>query len=176
MAGLVRHDCRDTMLWIAVISRWVHVGTAIVLVGGLVFLRFVLGPAASQLPDDAHAMLKERVLAKWKKFVHAGIALFLLTGFFNYLVIAAPGHKGDKIYHMLMGIKILLALVVFVLSSALVGRSKAFEGIRAKARIWQGAILVIAALIIAISGFVKVALPGKPGGAPLAQSPSMIGD
>ena len=63
--------------WLAVASRWIHVGTAIVLVGGLVFLRFVLGPAAAQLPEEAHSKLKELVLAKWKKFIHGGIALFL---------------------------------------------------------------------------------------------------
>ena len=144
--------------WIAIASRWIHVGTAVVLVGGLVFLRFVLGPAAAQLPDEAHAKLKELVSARWKKFIHGGIALFLLSGFYNYLVIQAPLHKGDKLYHALMGTKILLALAVFYLSSALIGRSKAFAGMRTNPKLWQGIIIVLAAVIIGISGFVKVAL------------------
>jgi uncharacterized membrane protein len=146
------------MLWLVVASRWVHIGTAIVLVGGLVFLRFVLSPAAAQLPDESHAKLKELVMSTWKKFIHGGIALFLLSGLYNYLVVQAPLHKGDKLYHALMGTKILLALVVFFLSSALVGRSKAFAGMRANPRLWQGVIIGLAALIIGISGFVKVAL------------------
>jgi hypothetical protein len=146
---------------VALLSRWIHIGTAIVLVGGLVFLRFVLSPAAAQLPDEAHARLKELVLATWKKFIHAGIGLFLLSGFYNYLVVQAPLHKGDKLYHALMGTKILLALGVFFLSSALVGRSKAFAGMRSNARLWQGVIVALAALIIGISGFAKVALKGK---------------
>lgn len=151
------------MLWLVVASRWAHIGTAIVLVGGLVFLRFVLGPAAAQLPEDSHAKLKELVMAKWKKFVHAGIALFLLSGFYNYLVVQAPLHKKDPLYHALIGTKILLALVVFFLASALVGRSKAFAGMRANPRLWQGVIIVLATLIIGISGFVKVALkPTSP--------------
>lgn len=145
-----------------VISRWTHIGTAIVLVGGLVFLRFVLAPAAAQLPDEAHAKLKELVLNTWKKFVHAGIALFLLSGFYNYLVVQAPSHKGDKLYHALMGTKILLALIVFFLSSALVGRSKAFAAMRSNPKLWQGVIVVLAAVIIGISGFAKVALKGNP--------------
>ena len=144
--------------WIAITSRWIHVGTAVVLVGGLVFLRFVLGPAAAQLPEEAHAKLKGLVLAKWKKFIHGGIALFVLSGFYNYLVIQAPLHKGDKLYHALMGTKILLALAVFFLSSALIGRSKAFAGMRTNPKLWQGIIIALAALIIGISGFVKVAL------------------
>ena len=148
--------------WIAVASRWMHIGTAVVLVGGLVFMRFVLAPAAAQLTDDAHAKLRELVLAKWKKFIHGGIALFLISGFYNYLVVQAPLHKGDKLYHALMGTKILLALVVFFLSSALIGRSKAFVGMRTNPKLWQGVIISLAAIIIAISGFAKVALKGKP--------------
>jgi uncharacterized membrane protein len=146
--------------WIAIASRWIHVGTAVVLVGGLVFLRFVLGPAAAQLPEEAHAKLKELVLARWKKFVHVGIVLFLVSGLYNFVVIGIPSHRGaDKgLYHGLMGTKILLALVVFFLSSALIGRSKAFAGMRANPKLWQGIIIALAALIIGISGFAKVAL------------------
>lgn len=161
------------MPWLDVLSRWVHVGSAIVLVGGLVFLRFVLTPAVTQLSDEAHAQLKGLVLTSWKKFVHVGIALFLASGFYNYLIVLAPQHRGDKLYHALMGTKILLALVVFLLSSALVGRSKVFERMRANSKFWQGAIIVLASLIVGISGFAKVAL--KPT-TPAAAAPAMIGD
>jgi uncharacterized membrane protein len=148
------------MLWIAIVSRWVHIGSAIVLVGGLVFLRFVLGPAAKQLPDDAHETLKALVLGKWKMVVHAGFGLFWISGLYNYLVVMRPLHSGDKIYHMLLGIKILLALIVTFLSIFLVGRSKVSAGMRANPQQWQGIILLLAALIIGISGYAKVALKG----------------
>jgi uncharacterized membrane protein len=145
-----------TMLWVAIVSRWIHIITAIVLVGGSIFLRFVLGPAAAQLPDESHAKLKELVLGTWKKFVHGGIAFFLISGFYNYLAVQGPQHKGDKLYHALMGIKILLALAVFLIASGLVGRSKAFAAMRAKAKLWQGIMIALAILIIGISGFLKV--------------------
>ena len=41
------------------ISRFVHIGTAIVLVGGSVFTLMVLMPAAKKLPDEPHAQLAE---------------------------------------------------------------------------------------------------------------------
>lgn len=149
------------MLWLAIASRWIHVGTAVVLVGGLVFMRFVLGPAAAQLPDDAHAKLKELVMGTWKKFVHAGILLFIASGFFNYYVAIESGiHKGEKLYHPLIGTKILLAVGIFFLASVLVGRSKSFEGMRANAKFWQGVMIAMAVVVIAISGYAKVALKG----------------
>ena len=144
---------------IQILSRWFHIGTVIILVGGTFFIRFILSPAASQLPDAEHAKLKELVMKKWKKFVHAGIGLLLLTGFYNFFV-ALPHHKGDKQYHMLLGIKILIAFVIFFFASALVGRSKSFDAMRQNAKTWQLVILVLAAVIIGISGYVKIALPG----------------
>ena len=115
-------------LWLSVLSRWTHVGTAIVILGGSVFLRFVLSPAASQLPEAEHQALRQNVMARWKRFVHAGIALFLISGFYNYIQ-AMPNHKGDGLYHALIGTKILLALVVFTLASGLVGRSALFASL-----------------------------------------------
>ncbi len=157
------------MDWLAIISRWTHVGTAIVLVGGTVFLRFVYTPAAAQLPDDARTSLLSHVLNVWKKFIHVGIMLFLASGFYNYLAVALPSHKGDKLYHPLIGTKILLAMGMFFVASALVGRSAKFEGMRRNSKFWQNIILLLAAIIIGISGFAKVALKGTPPAAPRTQ-------
>jgi uncharacterized membrane protein len=140
------------------LTRMLHVGTAIVVVGGTFFVRFVLLPAAAQnLADDAHAHLRSAVMATWKKIVHTGIAVFLLTGGINYYrVIALGTHKGDGLYHALMGTKIILALVIFFIASALVGRSPAFDGMRRRAPRWLVVNLLLAALIVAASGFLKV--------------------
>ena len=56
----------------------------------------------------------------------------------------------------MLGTKIILAFVVFFLSSALVGRSSAFEWMRSNIKTWLLVTISLAALIIAISGFVKV--------------------
>ena len=141
---------------ITVFSRWIHVGTTIVLIGGSVFLRFVLTPAAASLPEPEHRALRERVIGTWKRFVHVGILLLLLTGFYNYLVIARPQHDGDALYHALMGTKILLALVVFFIASALVGKSKGLQKIRDNRNTWLLAAILLAAVIVAIAGFLKV--------------------
>ncbi len=148
---------------LSLLSRWTHIGTAIVLVGGTCFLRFVLAPAAAQLPDVEHQKVKELVMKTWKKFVHAGITLFLASGFYNYLVVQAPNHKGDKLYHALMGTKILLALGIFFFASALVGRSKSFEGMRKNAKLWQLVIIILAAIIVGISGYLKMTGPKLVG-------------
>lgn len=141
--------------WLSVLSRWVHVGTAIVILGGSAFMRFVLMPAAHELPDSEHQALRLRVQSRWKRFVHAGIALFLISGFYNYFQ-AMPLHKGDGLYHALLGIKMLLAFAVFGLASGLVGKSKLFEPIRANSARWLLVTIILASLVVLISGYVKV--------------------
>lgn len=145
----------DSQLLVDTVSRVVHVGTAIALVGGTVFMRFVLHPAAKELSDAEHDKLRAGVIARWKRFVHAGILLFVVSGFYNYFR-QMPNHKGDGLYHMLVGTKMLLGFVVFFLASALVGRSKAFEAMRQQRAKWLSIIVLLAFVIVAISGFVKV--------------------
>jgi len=140
---------------IQVISRIVHVATAIVLVGGSVFMRFALMPAAAGLGDAEHEGLRERLMGRWRRFVHGGIALLLASGLYNYVVVMMPLHEGDGRYHMLVGIKLLLVLVLFFLASALVGRSSALQGLRDKARTTLSVMILLAAVIVAISGYLK---------------------
>ena len=145
----------DTQLTLDVIFRFVHVATAITLVGGSVFMLMVLTPAAKQISDEEHQKLATEIGRSWKRFVHIGVVLFLLSGFYNFSRIA-PMHKGDALYHALVGIKILLALGVFFIASVLVGRSPAFEGMRQNRPKWLKIIVILATVIVGISGFVKV--------------------
>ena len=140
----------DPSFLVAVVSRWVHVGTAVVLIGGLTALRFVVTPV---LAGNTAAL--EAIRQRWKKFVHAGIALFLISGFVNYF-LAMPTHKGDGLYHGLIGTKIILALIAFFFASALVGRSAGTQKFRDQSAKWKTVVLVLAAVMIAMSGFVKV--------------------
>lgn len=143
-------------MWlIDVLSRIVHVATAITLVGGSVFTLWVLLPSAKQLSDEAHETLRSAVMGRWKYFVHGGIVLFLVTGFYNY-IRAMADHQDDGLYHALIGTKILLSLGVFFLAAAMVGKSPKLEPIRQSRAKWLRVLVLLAAVIVAIAGFVKV--------------------
>lgn len=162
-------------------SRLLHVLFAVLLLGGAMFTRFVLMPAAAELPDDQHALLKDRLAARWRKLVGMGIGVLLLTGFYNYLVVTRPLHSGDKLYHMLMGIKILLAFVLFTLASGLAGRSKAFEFLRRNAATWLLVVILLGTVVTGIGSFLKVRkfTPTTENAAVEARSsaaPGMMGD
>lgn len=148
-------------LVLQLIFRWIHIGSAITVVGGTVFMLFVLLPAAKEILDEEHLKLRAAVLKRWKWFVHFGIALFLVSGLYNYIKVMAPLHKGDGLYHALMGVKMLLAMGVFGLAEVLVGRSKLAEKLRQNASKFLTINLVLAAIIVMLSGFLRT-LPAKP--------------
>lgn len=152
------HLAMDDLFPVNVLSRFLHVAVAIVLVGGTVFMRFILMPAAKEMPEAEHDQLRQRLLARWKRVVHGGIAVLFLSGLYNYIQ-QRPIHKGDSLYHALLGTKFLLAIVVFFIASALVGRSKTFETLRQNRAKWMGVVVLLSALIVGISGFVKVRGP-----------------
>jgi uncharacterized membrane protein len=154
---------------LALIFRWLHIGPAIVLVGGTTFMLFVLLPAAKVLPDDEHLKLRAEVIRRWKLFVHVGVGLFLISGFYNYLVVQRPLHKGDGLYHAFMGIKILMAMGVFALAEIMVGRSKLAEKFRQNAPKYLAINLTLAVAIVLLSGFLKTRIvPEKTISQPVA--------
>lgn len=149
-------------LILPLVMRWMHILAAIIAVGGAIYIRFVLMPSAQETLDDAtHAKLRAAVTRRWMRFVHTCILLFLISGLYNYLVIQAPAHKGQSTYHMLFGIKFLLALVVFALAIALTSLKPWSEKLRANARFWLGLLVALAIAVVGVSGYMRLIPPAS---------------
>lgn len=148
----------DLLFILDVISRVTHVGTAIALIGGSLFIAAVLLPSLQRASETEATAIRTSIHGRWRWFVHIGILLFLLSGFYNYFR-AIPQHDDDGIYHMLLGIKMLLALIVFFLAAALVGRSAALQRFRDRRATTLKILLTLAAIIVVISGYVKIRGP-----------------
>lgn len=142
-----------------VLFRWIHIGSVIVLVGGTVFARFVLLPAAETLSAETHDALRGRVIGRWKFFVHTLIVLLLVSGFYALIVRV---RSTIPLWHALIGVKILLALFLFFIASVLVGRSKGLEKIREQRKTWMAVIVAVAALVVMISGVLRYLPPKAP--------------
>lgn len=138
-----------------IVSRWFHLGAVIVAVGGTVFVRLILHDMLRRhLPDRERETLMAAVIARWSKVLHACIGLILVTGIYNAVVMLGR-HPGQPLYHSLFGIKVLLALGLFFLASAILGRSKAFAGLKQNRPRWMLVNIVLAAIIVLISNVLK---------------------
>lgn len=142
---------------VPLVMRWTHILAAIVMLGGGVFLRFVLLPAAEETLDaDTHARLRAAVRGRWMKWVSALILLFLLSGFYNYLFVTRFAHQGNPQYHMLFGIKFLLSMVVFFLAMVLVGRSGLAQRLQANNRVWLAVLVVLGGAVVLLGGYMRL--------------------
>src|SRR5438094_490555 len=105
------------MFWLSVVMRWLHVVAAVIAVGGTIGMRFVVLPALERVPNSDEIAAALRL--PFKRLIHSAIGLLLLTGFYNYMVVAVPAVRKQGLgssYHPLMGIKIILSLVLFTIA------------------------------------------------------------
>jgi uncharacterized membrane protein len=75
----------DSMYWIMLVSRILHILGAIILVGGLFYIRFVLSPVDTPPGTGPVDQLFGGRRATWAKWVGIATALLLITGFWNYI-------------------------------------------------------------------------------------------
>jgi uncharacterized membrane protein len=166
-----------------ILMRWTHILSACIALGGPFFIRFALLPAASAiLDDDTHNALRQRLNAAWRPIVYLVITLFLISGTYNFTTIILGWGTGNPwplgqykaAYQALFGLKVMLALWVFFLASALAGRSKAFAFMRSNARLWLTVLIVSLLVIIMISNSLRAirdkTAPGQPVPADSAHS------
>ena len=139
------------------VSRWLHVLGAIFMLGGAFYLRAVLMPAAaSSLDDEAHANLRAGVRKQWAKYLHVLIVILLVTGLYNFLAVTRFGHDENPSYHMLFGIKFLLAIAVFGLASMLAGKKSISQKLQQNAGLWLGITILMGVAIVMIAGYMKM--------------------
>lgn len=139
----------------ALLMRWLHVLGAVALLGGGIFVRLVLIPSAGVLSAETSTQFSAALRSRWSKVVMIAITLLLVSGFYNYLVIAIPAHKGQGPYHMVMGMKIILAFVVFFLASLLAGKTGLAQKLQANAGLWTAVTVALGILIVLMGGFLK---------------------
>ena len=140
---------------LALVLRWMHIVPAVVAGGATVFARIALIPALSTLPDAERLRVKDSIDRRWRVVVMACVTLLFVSGIANFVLYQAPVHKGQSLYHALFGVKFVAAMIVFVLASALSGRSGAFAPIRANSRFWTGVAATLVLVILLISGVLR---------------------
>ena len=145
--------------FVGILLRWMHIFAAIALFGGLIYQRVVLWPAAASLPDDIRRGLWERSRSCWARIVMISAFFLLVSGLINFILTMKLFKAADvvmpRFYHPLFGIKFLLALAIFFLASMLAGRSQGTQKFRDHAARWLTVSLVLATLVVAISGILR---------------------
>jgi putative copper export protein len=141
--------------WVQLLLRWLHILPAVIAGGASLYAAIALIPTLGELPPDVRSSLRERVAARWGPVVSICVALLLASGLANFLLFQSKLHHGQPVYHGFFGMKFLAALGVFFISSALVGRAPALQGMRDRAAFWARINALLVVVIVLISGVLK---------------------
>lgn len=138
----------------AALAQWLHLGAAVVAVGGVLYVRAVLGPSLRVLPAEERAQVLRAAGRRFHPILWGAIAVLLVTGLYN-VVVAADAQAANPIYWRLLGIKILLAVALFGLALAVTLPVTAFAWLARRRPEVLLVNLVLAAAILYLSALLR---------------------
>ena len=94
------------------LMRWLHITSVATLIGGSLYAWLVWTRSANALPSDVRESLGESTGLYFRPLVISAITALVISGLYNLLT----GPVRPKLYHILLGIKLLLALHVFTVA------------------------------------------------------------
>jgi uncharacterized membrane protein len=97
-------------------SRWLHVVSACLVIGGVFFIRFILPPALKLLDDALARSVLLAARRTFKMLVHSAILLLLLTGIYNSWLAWDKYNLDKAVLHALWGTHVLLAAFAITIS------------------------------------------------------------
>lgn len=95
-----------------VLMRWLHIASVATLIGGMIFGRVVMAHAADGLSPDARESFMDKAATFYRPLAFTAMGALLVSGTYN--ILSNLGHT--PLYHMLLGIKLLLVMHVFAVA------------------------------------------------------------
>ena len=133
--------------------QWMHVTAAVIVVGGMAFLLFILMPSLGALDPEHRDLLAKQVMDRFRWIIWSAIIVLLVSGLYSirqYYWEMAWGKSWA-----LLAVKIVLALFVFVVALALTLPFKLFDRVRARRQVWLSIAVGLAGAIIFISAYLR---------------------
>ncbi len=162
----------DFEAFLVILSRWVHIVTACISLGGVFFIRIIvpIGLKSIESPEQRTAtFLKMRRV--FKMVIHTAIVLFLASGIYNTTRNWHAYAQDRAVMHALWGTHMLLALVVFSIALyVLAGKEPP-----ANHKTLTLVNLILLLIIIALASTLKTVrerLTTRPVGAMLTEAPA----
>lgn len=95
-----------------VFMRWVHILSIIMLLGGLIYRRFVLFPSTENLPEEERNQIANATAKRFRPWVVLSVLAIFVSG--TYSLFAKS--NVPPYYPLLFAVKLLLVLHVFTVS------------------------------------------------------------
>lgn len=135
------------------VMQWIHLAAAVVGVGGIAFLVFLLIPASRGLLPEQRELLMKKVLRRFRLVSWSVIVLLTGSGLYNvraYYWELAWGRAWQ-----MLTVKIVLALLVFAVSLSLTLPFPVFARVRERREQWLATAFALAMVVVLISAYLR---------------------
>ena len=126
-----------------IIITTLHVLSAILAVGGVAFLRFVVIPTAASLPESERGPFMGKIQKRFVPILHGSFLILILTGLHHITRLVRSG----LVIPGSLVVKIILALVIIFVGVALT-IPRGFEGMKAQRKMWLLLNLILALIVV----------------------------
>lgn len=136
----------------AAFMQWLHIGSVLVALGGVIFVRLFLIPSLKTLDRAQAPVLLGKISSQFNKILWTCIGFILISGVYN---IASTSPPFSRWYTFVLSLKILLALVLFTISFALTLPVSAFLEIQRNRPKWLLVNIALGTIIIFLSAYLR---------------------
>lgn len=141
--------------WVGTLIHWLHLSSVIAVLGGAIYVRFVVTPSASKLPGVAQEEFERQVRKRAIPVIHGGLLVLLISGFANIARVMGEGGR-PPIYTWLLLVKIVLGVVVIALAGLLTVRAEGMESLNRHRGLWMLFNIVLGLIVVAISAYIRL--------------------
>jgi len=142
-----------------VLMRWLHVGSAALVVGGLALIVLSAGPARSLIDNPAAIEVIRRIERRYRWVLAAAALGLIISGVYQWVIFGQVYHELGAKALGLLSVKILLATTLFALLWAFQVESM----VHPKARAWRLVNLSLAVLVVMVAGVLRYMRLGDIG-------------
>ncbi len=145
-----------------VLMRWIHIGSAALLVGGMALIVISAGPVRS-LIDNADAVLVIRKIEiRFRWAMAAAVLGLIISGVFQWVIFGQAYQELGGLALGVLSVKVLLATMLFALLWAFQVESM----VHPTARLWRIMNLSLAVAIVLLAGVLRYMRLGDVVGMP----------
>jgi len=142
------------------VFRWVHIVAVVTGIGGAFAMRYVFLPAVAEEEESRRVAIQRRARRSLAVIVPTAIGLLVVSGIVNLVRAFTVPPTPPMAYQIVLGVKLLLALALFVFALMLVLPSEPPNAFQRRNRFWLTMIAHLGFLIIALSVTLNI-LSGK---------------
>ncbi len=142
-----------TDLVLHILFRYLHIGSVILFLGGVVYARQVLAPVLNVLPEDLRMQAAAGAQLRYRATLYTLLGVIVVSGLYNFLSFEGPKH--GQTYQIWFGIKILF--VAHILASAILWATSPYGdvAVAGKSKRRLTGIAISGLIVVLISAYLR---------------------